>query len=64
MLNVNCIVMYSFPFSVFTHNLGSAVLLRTSLAIMTDWIRFEKNNAYRGAALQITDGSKVCLRYK
>jgi len=53
--------MYSFLFSVFAYNVGSAVLLRVSLAIISDWIRFQKNYAYQGAALQITDGSRVSI---
>ena len=46
---------------MFTHNDGSAVLLRASLAIISDSIRFQKNRAYRGAALKITDGSRVSM---
>ena len=34
-------------------------MLRASLAVISDWIRFQKNHAYRGAALKITDGSRV-----
>jgi len=55
------ISMCYFSFSVLTHNVGSAVLLRASQAIISDQIRFEKNHAYRGAALKITDGSKVSI---
>ena len=53
--------MCSCSFSVLTHNLGSAVLLRASQAIISDQIRFEKNHAYCGAALRIADGSKVSI---
>ena len=49
------------PFSVFTYNGGSAVLLRASQAIISDSIRFQKNRAYRGAALNINDGSRVSI---
>ena len=44
---------------MFTFNMGSVVLLKASLAVISDRITFQKNYAYRGAALMITDGSKV-----
>ena len=46
-------------FSIFIFNVGSVVLLKASLAVFSDRITFQKNYAYRGAALMITDGSKV-----
>ena len=67
MLSVKFIVWLTvhvlLPFSVFTDNVGSAVSLRASLAIISDSIRFQKNRAYRGAALKITDGSRVSNTY-
>ena len=46
---------------MFTYNDGSAVLLRASQAIISNSIRFQKNRAYRGAALNINDGSRVSI---
>ena len=45
--------------SLFNNSIGSAVLLRASLAIISDFIMFQNNRANQGAALKIVDGSSV-----
>lgn len=58
---VKILVCILSPFSVFNYSIGSAVLLRASLAVISDWIIFYRNYAYQGAALKITDGSRVSV---
>ena len=45
--------------STFINSFGSAVLLRASLAIISDFITFLNNRANQGAAMKILGGSRV-----
>ena len=58
--NYSSITLYTSSFlSIFLNSVGSAVLLRASLSIISDLIRFQNNRANQGAALKILDGSRV-----
>jgi len=41
------------------NSVGSAMLLRASLAIISDYITFQNNRANQGAAMKIVGGSRV-----
>jgi len=55
---IECISLVNFS-STFISSVGSAVLLRASLAIISDFITFLNNRANQGAAMKILGGSRV-----